>query len=91
MERLEETIRRHANRSRLWDNQSSNYLSNYQRDLNGRRADYLELLEKRITEADAYLQLMIEQIMVLGELGEESTWISSIFFLLFLIFFLFFF
>lgn len=58
--RLEDTILRHANRGRgIWTDQS--YSSPYGSDLS-RRANYLQTLDKRISEADAYLQLMIEQI-----------------------------
>lgn len=58
--RLEDTILRHANRSRgIWSDQS--YNSPYGSDTT-RRANYLQTLDKRISEADAYLQLMIEQI-----------------------------
>lgn len=66
--RLEDTIRRHANRSRLWDNQSTFYLGGYQKDVVGnKRANHLELLGRRVSEADAYLQLIIEQTNVSGE------------------------
>ncbi|XP_013097806.2 oxysterol-binding protein-related protein 9 [Stomoxys calcitrans] len=59
--RLEDTIQRHANRSRMWENQSAFYLGGYNKDLTSRRANYLEIFGRRVSEADAYLQLMIEQ------------------------------
>ncbi|KAL7735928.1 hypothetical protein ACLKA6_002371 [Drosophila palustris] len=60
--RLEDTIRRHANRSRLWDSQSSFYIAGgYTKESSGKRANHLELVARRVSEADAYLQLMIEQ------------------------------
>ncbi|XP_017838261.1 oxysterol-binding protein-related protein 9 isoform X1 [Drosophila busckii] len=60
--RLEDTIRRHANRSRLWDNQSSFYIAGgFTKESSGKRANHLELVGRRVSEADAYLQLMIEQ------------------------------
>ena len=67
--RLEDTIRRHANRSRLWDNQNpSFYLDGYSNKdsltSGAKRANYLQILSRRVSEADAYLQLMIEQTNV---------------------------
>jgi len=68
--RLEDTIRRHANRSRLWDSQSAFYIAGgYTREVGGtgvggRRPNHLELVARRVSEADAYLQLMIEQTNV---------------------------
>jgi len=63
--RLEDTIRRHANRSRLWDSQSSFYIAGgYTKESSGKRANHLELVGRRVSEADAYLQLMIEQTNV---------------------------
>ncbi|XP_017867376.1 PREDICTED: oxysterol-binding protein-related protein 9 isoform X2 [Drosophila arizonae] len=60
--RLEDTIRRHANRSRLWDSQSAFYIAGgYTKESSGKRANHLELVGRRVAEADAYLQLMIEQ------------------------------
>ncbi|XP_023162903.2 oxysterol-binding protein-related protein 9 isoform X1 [Drosophila hydei] len=60
--RLEDTIRRHANRSRLWDSQSAFYIAGgYTKESSGKRANHLELVGRRVSEADAYLQLMIEQ------------------------------
>ncbi|XP_073844204.1 oxysterol-binding protein-related protein 9 isoform X1 [Musca autumnalis] len=59
--RLEDTIQRHANRNRMWDNQGSFYLGGYNKDLTNKRANYLEIFGRRVSEADAYLQLMIEQ------------------------------
>lgn len=57
--RLEDTIRRHANRGRLYDNHN-NYNSLMHNS--SKRANHLQLLDRRVSEADAYLQLMIEQI-----------------------------
>lgn len=62
--RLEDTIRRHANRSRMWESQSTFYLGGYHKDCSNKRANYLEILGRRVSEADAYLQLMIEQTNV---------------------------
>jgi len=68
--RLEDTIRRHANRSRLWDSQSAFYIAGgYTKEgggsgTGGRRPNHLELVARRVSEADAYLQLMIEQTNV---------------------------
>lgn len=56
--RLEDTIRRHANRSRIWDGQSNFY---GMPQSSAKRANHLHLLDRRVSEADAYLQLMIEQ------------------------------
>ncbi|KAH8327327.1 hypothetical protein KR074_010199, partial [Drosophila pseudoananassae] len=79
--RLEDTIRRHANRSRLWDNQSSYYIAGgYTKEGNasgavgpdgGRRQNHLDLLARRVSEADAYLQLMIDQTNLLEKRIEE--------------------
>ncbi|XP_026842823.1 oxysterol-binding protein-related protein 9 isoform X1 [Drosophila persimilis] len=66
--RLEDTIRRHANRSRLWDSQSAFYIAGgYTKESSygGKRPNHLELLARRVSEADAYLQLMIEQTNLL--------------------------
>uniref|UniRef100_A0A034VNZ2 Oxysterol-binding protein n=1 Tax=Bactrocera dorsalis TaxID=27457 RepID=A0A034VNZ2_BACDO len=72
--RLEDTIRRHANRSRLWDNQSTFYLGGYQKDVVGnKRANHLELLGRRVSEADAYLQLIIEQTNKINTRIENIT------------------
>ncbi|XP_017475614.1 PREDICTED: oxysterol-binding protein-related protein 9 isoform X2 [Rhagoletis zephyria] len=72
--RLEDTIRRHANRTRLWDNQSTFYLGGYQKDVIGnKRANHLELLGRRVSEADAYLQLIIEQTNKIDKRIEEIT------------------
>lgn len=60
--RLEDTILRHANRSRgIWssDNTGSTYGGFNASD--AKRSNHLQTLDKRISEADAYLQLMIEQ------------------------------
>lgn len=57
--RLEDTILRHANRNRsIWSSDQYYNLSVDQ----SKRSNYLQTLDKRISEADAYLQLMIEQI-----------------------------
>ncbi|XP_054740998.1 oxysterol-binding protein-related protein 9 isoform X2 [Anastrepha obliqua] len=72
--RLEDTIRRHANRTRLWDNQSTFYLGGYQKDVIGnKRANHLELLSRRVSEADAYLQLIIEQTNKIDKRIEDVT------------------
>ncbi|KAL9915793.1 oxysterol-binding protein-related protein 9 [Glossina fuscipes fuscipes] len=63
--RLEDTIRRHANRSRMWESQSTFYLGGYHKDSSNKRANYLEILGRRVSEADAYLQLMIEQTNII--------------------------
>ncbi|XP_034109293.1 oxysterol-binding protein-related protein 9 isoform X1 [Drosophila albomicans] len=66
--RLEDTIRRHANRSRLWDSQSAFYIAGgYTKESGGKRSNHLELVARRVTEADAYLQLMIEQTNALDK------------------------
>lgn len=60
--RLEDTILRHANRSRgLWSSDPHNYSLAYGSGEPSKRPNYLQTLDKRISEADAYLQLMIEQ------------------------------
>lgn len=59
--RLEDTILRHANRNRgIW---TSDHGSSppYGAVDSIKRTNYLQTLDKRICEADAYLQLMIEQ------------------------------
>lgn len=61
--RLEDTILRHANRVRGLYYNNGNSIS----DTSGgtaRRPNYLQTLDKRVSEADAYLQLMIEQTNV---------------------------
>lgn len=68
--RLEDTIRRHAKGGRIFDSFTSSYLSSGFGNQNAaKKGNHLELLDKKISEADAYLQLMIEQ-----------TNVSSIFF-----------
>lgn len=61
--RLEDTILRHANRSRgIWSSEHS--CGSAYGGLPGdssKRSNYLQTLDKRISEADAYLQLMIDQ------------------------------
>ncbi|XP_067632976.1 oxysterol-binding protein-related protein 9 isoform X2 [Eurosta solidaginis] len=72
--RLEDTIRRHANRTRLGDNQSNFYFGGFQKDVVGsKRANHLELLGRRVSEADAYLQLIIEQTSKIDKRIEEIT------------------
>lgn len=57
--RLEDTILRHASRIRgISDTYCSIYGANNE---STKRPDYLHTLDKRVSEADAYLQLMIEQ------------------------------
>ncbi|XP_055611984.1 oxysterol-binding protein-related protein 9 isoform X1 [Uranotaenia lowii] len=87
--RLEDTILRHANRSRaLWEQQySSTGSTNNSHGTPGssaRRANNLALFDKKVSEADAYLQLMIEQttkidnrIQSLGE-SEEAQHLKLI-------------
>lgn len=55
--RLEDTILRHARNRPLW---SSDQYCSSPAELS-KRSNYLQTLDKRISEADAYLQLMIEQ------------------------------
>lgn len=65
MRKLEDTIRRHAKGVRMWDSFSSSYLSGgYGQQNSNKKENDLELLDKKIGEADAYLQLMIEQTNV---------------------------
>ncbi|TMW39597.1 hypothetical protein DOY81_015323 [Sarcophaga bullata] len=45
----------------MWGSQSAFYLGGYGKDLTNKRANYLEIFGQRVSEADAYLQLMIEQ------------------------------
>lgn len=60
--RLEDTILRHANRNRgIWSSDPHNYGLAYGSTELSKRPNYLQTLDKRINEADAYLQLMIEQ------------------------------
>lgn len=59
---LEDTILRHASRLRgITDSYGSVYAVSSDAI---KRPDYLKTLEKRISEADAYLQLLIEQSKV---------------------------
>lgn len=59
--RLEDTILRHANRNRgIWTSDHGSG-SPYGAVDSVKRTNYLQTLDKRICEADAYLQLMIEQ------------------------------
>lgn len=63
MRRLEDTILRHASRIRgITDSYSSAYggPASAASSESTKRPDYLHTLDKRVTEADAYLQLMIE-------------------------------
>lgn len=61
--RLEDTILRHANRSRgIWSDQGGSTYGGFGPSADPtKRPNYLQTLDKRISEADAYLQLMIEQ------------------------------
>lgn len=61
--RLEDTILRHANRSRgIWSSDQSGSTYGFGASADpAKRSNYLQTLDKRISEADAYLQLMIEQ------------------------------
>lgn len=62
--RLEDTILRHAHRVRGLYYNNGNSIS----DPSGgtfKRPNYLQTLDKRVSEADAYLQLMIEQTNVI--------------------------
>lgn len=62
--RLEDTILRHANRNRgIWSSeQSGSTYGGFGPSADPtKRPNYLQTLDKRISEADAYLQLMIEQ------------------------------
>lgn len=69
--RLEDTILRYANRSRaLWEQQysgggSAGSTSYGTPGSSTRRTNNLALFDKKVTEADAYLQLMIEQTTVI--------------------------
>lgn len=63
---LEDTILRHASRSRgIWSSDQSSLYGNtsgtYNSSEPSKRPNYLQTLDRRINEADAYLQLMIEQ------------------------------
>ncbi|XP_017027575.1 oxysterol-binding protein-related protein 9 isoform X1 [Drosophila kikkawai] len=72
--RLEDTIRRHANRSRLWDTAAGiGAGAAGGGGVGGRRPNHLELLARRVSEADAYLQLMIEQTDLLDKRIAELT------------------
>ncbi|XP_055380120.1 oxysterol-binding protein-related protein 9 isoform X2 [Condylostylus longicornis] len=76
--KLEDTIRRHAYRGRLWDYQSSYYgsdtgLTNPSATNQQKKANLLQLLDKRVSEADAYLQLIIEQTSKIDERIENIT------------------
>lgn len=81
--RLEDTILRHANRSRaLWEQQYSTGSATNSHGTPGsstKRPSNLALFDKKVSEADAYLQLMIEQttkidnrIQTLGECEEAE-------------------
>lgn len=63
---LEDTILKHANRSRaLWEQQRF-YASSTSSGGSGGKKEInpLILFDKKVSEADAYLQLMIEQVAV---------------------------
>lgn len=57
--RLEDTILRHASRLRGWDVGSI-----YNNFSSTKRGNIIELFDRKVTEADAYLQLLIEQVNV---------------------------
>ncbi|XP_058833217.1 oxysterol-binding protein-related protein 9 isoform X2 [Topomyia yanbarensis] len=87
--RLEDTILRHANRSRaLWEQQynaGSGSSSHGTPGSSTKRANNLVLFDAKVSEADAYLQLMIEQtlkissrIQSLGE-SKEAEKLKTIF------------
>ncbi|XP_053689363.1 oxysterol-binding protein-related protein 9 isoform X2 [Sabethes cyaneus] len=88
--RLEDTILRHANRSRaLWEQQysspGSGSNSHGTPSSSARRTTTLALFDGKVSEADAYLQLMIEQttkidsrIQTLGEC-EEAEGLKTIY------------
>lgn len=62
--RLEDTILRHANRGRgIWSSEHScgSAYGGFNSADSTKRSNYLQTLDKRISEADAYLQLMIDQ------------------------------
>ena len=63
--RLEDTILRHVHRNRAyWDNSSSS-----QQGTPGsstKRSNNLVAFDKKVSEADAYLQLLIDQATVMG-------------------------
>lgn len=75
--RLENTILRHANRNRgIWtsDHGSNSPYGGYNPVDSVKRSNYLQTLDKRICEADAYLQLMIEQAnKIENKLGSGAT------------------
>lgn len=65
--RLEDTILRHAHRVRgLYYNNGTSVTD--PTSGTARRPNYLQTLDKRVSEADAYLQLMIEQTNVIFSL-----------------------
>lgn len=72
--RLEDTILRHANRSRgIWSDNASSTYGGFN-TAEPKRSNYLQSLDKRIGEADAYLQLMIEQMnKIEGKLSEVNA------------------
>lgn len=61
MRRLEDTILRHAARLR---GQNWDVGSIYNNFSCTKRGNILELFDRKVTEADAYLQLLIEQVHV---------------------------
>lgn len=63
--RLEDTILRHANRVRGLYYNNGNSISETSGGT-AKRPNYLHTLDKRVSEADAYLQLMIEQTNVIN-------------------------
>lgn len=74
--RLEDTILRHANRSRgIWSSDQSGGGSTYgfaSSNDPAKRTIYMQTLDKRICEADAYLQLMIDQTSKVVEKIDEK-------------------
>ncbi|XP_052861880.1 oxysterol-binding protein-related protein 9 [Anopheles cruzii] len=77
--RLEDTILRHANRGRaLWDSQyGASAMGVGTGGASARRSNNLVLFDRKVTEADAFLQLMIEQTTKidarLEALGEDDA------------------
>jgi oxysterol-binding protein-related protein 9/10/11 len=66
--RLEDTILRHASRRAIWDQQQppNNSISHGTPSSNSNnKRNHLLLFDRKVGEADAYLQLMIEQTTVI--------------------------
>lgn len=71
--RLEDTILRHANRRAAWDQQQmqNNSISHgIATPGSNNKRNHLLLFDRKVSEADAYLQLMIEQTEVGEHFGE---------------------